>query len=100
MASFDIKTRVPRVAQRSPYPTEVEAGKTYYWCQCGRSKNQPFCDGSHAGTDFTPLAWTAPETKTVYFCGCKNTEHAPMCDGSHAKIPAEIEVGADYLLQH
>ena len=74
------------VAQKSPYATEVEEGKTYYWCACGRSKNQPFCDGSHQGTSFSPQAYTADKTGTVYFCGCKKTGGAPMCDGSHNNL--------------
>jgi CDGSH iron-sulfur domain-containing protein 3 len=74
------------VAQKSPNVVDVEAGKSYYWCSCGKSKNQPFCDGAHIGTDFSPLAYIATESKTVYFCGCKQTANAPMCDGSHTKI--------------
>lgn len=66
-----------------PIPIEAEAGKTYFWCACGLSANQPFCDRSHKSTAITPLAWTAPETKTVYMCACKKTGNAPLCDGSH-----------------
>ncbi|MDR2219895.1 MAG: CDGSH iron-sulfur domain-containing protein [Methylobacillus sp.] len=76
----------PVVAQKAPYAVEVEAGKTYYWCSCGRSKNQPFCDGSHAETSFTPQAWTAQNTGTQWFCGCKASKAAPMCDGSHKNL--------------
>lgn len=76
----------PVVAQKSPIPVEVEAGKTYYWCSCGRSKDQPFCDGSHKGTGFTPLAWTADKSGTVYFCACKHTKNPPLCDGSHKAL--------------
>lgn len=68
-----------------PLPVDVKEGKTYFWCSCGKSKRQPFCDGSHAPTDFTPLAWTAPETRRVFFCACKATEGQPLCDGSHNK---------------
>jgi CDGSH-type Zn-finger protein len=75
----------PVRAANTPFATPVEAGKTYYWCACGRSKGQPFCDGSHAGTEFTPVKYDATATKTVYFCGCKQTKNAPLCDGSHAK---------------
>jgi CDGSH-type Zn-finger protein len=71
------------VAQKAPYPVEVSAGKKYFWCACGRSKKQPFCDGSHEGTGITPLAWTAEQDKTVYFCGCKQTRKPPLCDGTH-----------------
>ena len=76
----------PVIAQKGPYPVAVEAGKSYFWCACGRSANQPFCDGSHKGTGFTPVKYEAAESKTVYFCGCKHTANPPMCDGSHAKL--------------
>jgi CDGSH-type Zn-finger protein len=71
------------IAQKAPYPVEVEAGKTYYWCRCGRSQSQPFCDGSHKGTDIEPLKYTANESKKLFFCGCKRTTTPPLCDGSH-----------------
>ena len=71
------------IAQKAPYPVEVEAGKTYYWCRCGRSQSQPFCDGSHKATDITPLKYTAAENKKLFFCGCKRTATPPLCDGSH-----------------
>lgn len=74
------------VAQKVPYPVEVEAGKTYYWCACGRSKNQPFCDGSHQGTSFEPVAFTAEKTETAYLCGCKKTGNQPFCDGTHKDL--------------
>lgn len=70
------------VAQKAPYPVDVEAGKSYFWCSCGKSAKQPFCDGSHKGTDFNPLKFEATETKTVYFCGCKKTANSPLCDGA------------------
>lgn len=76
----------PIVAQKAPYAVDVEAGKSYYWCTCGKSAKQPFCDGSHKGSEFVPLQYTATESKTAYFCGCKHTAHQPMCDGSHAKL--------------
>ena len=73
----------PIVAQKSPYPVDVEAGKKYFWCACGRSKNQPFCDGSHKGTGLSPVAYEATQAKKVWFCGCKTTKKQPLCDGSH-----------------
>ena len=76
----------PIVAQKAPYAVDVEAGKSYYWCTCGKSAKQPFCDGSHKGSEFVPLQYTATESKTAYFCGCKHTAHQPMCDGSHSKL--------------
>lgn len=71
------------IAQKGPYATEVEAGKTYYWCACGRSQKQPFCDGSHKQTTSTPIAFTAEKAEKVYLCGCKHSGHKPMCDGTH-----------------
>lgn len=76
----------PTIAQKAPYAVEVEAGKTYYWCSCGKSKSQPFCDGSHKDTGFTPMAVTAEKTETKYFCGCKMSANKPFCDGAHAKL--------------
>lgn len=74
------------IAQKQPYGVDVEAGETYYWCRCGRSKNQPFCDGSHKDTNFEPVTFTAEKTKTVYLCGCKRTGSQPFCDGSHKEL--------------
>ena len=68
------------IAQKAPYAIDVEAGKSYFWCACGRSANQPFCDGAHQGTDILPVKHTAEADKTLYFCGCKKTEKAPLCD--------------------
>ena len=73
----------PVVAQKSPYGVEVEAGKSYFWCACGKSANQPFCDGSHADTEFTPVKFEAQESKQLFFCGCKATSNQPLCDGTH-----------------
>ena len=76
----------PIVAQKSPIPIEVEAGKTYFWCSCGKSSKQPFCDGSHKDTGFTPTAWKAEEAGKKFFCGCKMSGKQPFCDGTHSKI--------------
>lgn len=75
----------PVRAADTPFAVEVEQGKAYYWCACGKSATQPFCDGSHKDTLFKPVKFEATETKKVYFCGCKATASAPMCDGSHKK---------------
>ena len=72
-------------AGESAIAVEVEKDKSYYWCSCGKSAKQPFCDGSHKGTDFTPLAYKAEETKKMFFCACKQTNNQPFCDGSHNK---------------
>ena len=73
----------PVAAQDGPYETEVEEGKIYVWCACGKSVKQPFCDGSHEGTNFSPIVYKAEKTATVFFCGCKKTGNQPLCDGSH-----------------
>ena len=76
----------PTIAQKAPFAVEVEAGKSYFWCACGRSANQPFCDGSHQGTDFVPVKFDALESKQMFFCGCKHSNQKPLCDGSHNRI--------------
>lgn len=76
----------PIIAQKTPYPVEVEAGKTYYWCSCGKSQKQPYCDGSHKGTSFTPVQFTAEESKTAWLCGCKHAANKPFCDGAHKAL--------------
>ena len=73
----------PVVARKSPFGVEVEAGKEYWWCACGRSASQPFCDGSHKGTGLAPAQYAAATSETVWFCGCKQTGDVPVCDGSH-----------------
>ena len=76
---------VPVRASNTPYAVEVEAGKSYYWCACGKSAKQPFCDGAHKDTGMTPLKFEATESKKVFFCGCKATAKQPFCDGTHSK---------------
>lgn len=76
----------PVIAQREPYAVDVEAGKTYWWCACGRSATQPFCDGSHKGSGITPVSYRARAAETVWFCGCKRSGLAPLCDGTHAGL--------------
>src|SRR3546814_14469112 len=76
----------PIPAQKAPFKVSVEAGKKYFWCACGRSKKQPFCDGSHSGTGLSPVAYEASATKDVFFCGCKATGRQPLCDGRHAQL--------------
>ena len=76
----------PEIGGREPVAVDVEEGKIYWWCACGRSKTQPFCDGSHKGTEFAPQGWEAPKTGTVWFCACKRTGKSPLCDGSHHSL--------------
>jgi CDGSH-type Zn-finger protein len=74
----------PVRASDTPFAVDVEQGKDYWWCACGQSKAQPFCDGSHkAAGEFSPVKFAAEVTSTVYFCGCKATRNQPLCDGSH-----------------
>ncbi len=73
----------PTIAQKSPYGVDVVAGKSYFWCSCGKSAKQPFCDGSHQDTEFLPMKYEATETKKLFFCGCKRTAGQPLCDGAH-----------------
>jgi CDGSH-type Zn-finger protein len=73
----------PVRAADTPFGVEVEAGKAYFWCSCGKSASQPFCDGSHSGSEFTPVKYEAEESKKVFFCGCKASGAQPLCDGSH-----------------
>jgi len=75
-----------QIAAREPKAVEVEQGKAYFWCACGRSARQPFCDGSHKDTGFTPVKYEAAASKTVYFCCCKRSAKAPLCDGTHKTL--------------
>ena len=75
----------PIIAQKKSYALDVEPGK-YAWCACGQSKNQPYCDGSHKGSEFRPIIVEISEKKTVHWCGCKHSQNKPYCDGSHKKL--------------
>jgi CDGSH-type Zn-finger protein len=76
----------PIVAQKAPYSVAVTAGQEYWWCACGRSKSQPFCDGSHRGTGLAPVQYKADADATAWFCGCKQSGKKPMCDGTHKRV--------------
>ncbi|MEM9324134.1 MAG: CDGSH iron-sulfur domain-containing protein [Bacteroidota bacterium] len=76
----------PGIVEYAPKPVALEAGKTYVWCPCGASDNQPFCDGSHKGSEFVPNVFTAEQSSTVYLCMCKHTANPGLCDGSHSKL--------------
>jgi CDGSH-type Zn-finger protein len=76
----------PVIAQKSPFAVQVEAGKSYWWCACGKSATQPFCDGSHKGSEFTPVEYKADKSEAVYFCGCKHSANGALCDGTHKKL--------------
>jgi len=76
----------PIPAQKAPYQTTVEAGKRYVWCACGRSANQPFCDGAHKAVGLAPIAFIAEKSGTVWLCGCKATSGKPFCDGTHKSV--------------
>ena len=75
----------PRIAAKEPAVLSLEAG-TYYWCQCGRSRDQPFCDGSHQGTGIEPIEFSLSETQEVALCQCKQTKTPPYCDGTHQTL--------------
>lgn len=77
---------VPMIAQKAPFPAELVEGKAYFWCACGQSARQPFCDGSHKTTTFVPLKFDAAKAGTAYLCGCKHTRTPPYCDGSHKAL--------------
>ena len=73
----------PHCPQKGPYQVTLEAGRTYFWCACGRSARQPFCDGAHKTTSFEPYRFVAESSGTFNLCGCKGTDDRPFCDGTH-----------------
>ncbi|HVT37195.1 MAG TPA: CDGSH iron-sulfur domain-containing protein [Nevskiaceae bacterium] len=82
------QTPPPEIAQRGPYMKEDLPPGTYLWCACGRTKTQPFCDGSHQGGPHQPLRFTVtPRSGTLWLCGCKRSRTPPFCDGAHNKLP-------------
>lgn len=76
----------PTIAAKAPIAVDVTAGQDYWWCSCGKSAKQPFCDGSHKGSDFSPVKFSAEKDETVYFCACKSNKGGVKCDGSHKAL--------------
>ncbi|WP_101065483.1 CDGSH iron-sulfur domain-containing protein [Roseovarius salinarum] len=79
-------TETPIIAAKTPARAELTEGETYFWCRCGRSRSQPFCDGSHEGTGLAPLRFTAQKTGPAVLCRCKASDNSPYCDGTHGKL--------------
>jgi len=76
----------PIIAQKAPYAVAVEAGKSYWYCTCGKTEAGPFCDGKHKGTNFRPKEYKAENDETVYFCGCRHSANGVTCDGAHQSL--------------
>ena len=79
----------PIIADNKPQKVSLSKDQKYFFCACGRSKNQPFCDGSHKGTSLTPKAFTAEKDGDAWLCMCKHTGNVPFCDGTHKQFPAD-----------
>lgn len=79
-------SEMPEIGGRQPLPVKVEAGITYWWCASGRSKSQPFCDGSHKAGAFTPIEFKPTKSEVVYLCACKRSAKKPACDGTHKTL--------------
>ena len=77
---------LPKIAANQPYKIEVKAGQKYFWCSCGLSNKQPFCDGAHKGSGMKSVVFEASEDKEIYFCGCKQSKNGMFCDGSHSQL--------------
>ncbi len=77
---------IPTIAGKAPIKVAVEAGKDYWWCACGKSATQPFCDGSHKGSGFAPKQYKAEQDADAWFCTCKQSANAPLCDGTHKSV--------------
>ena len=76
----------PVISKKEPITVDVKAGETYHWCSCGKSDNQPFCNGAHKGTSFVPLEFKTEKDETAYLCACKHTKKPPYCDGTHKEL--------------
>ena len=79
-------SETPTIAAREPARVELTEGETYFWCSCGRSRSQPFCDGSHKGTGLSPLRFTADRSGPAFLCQCKASRGSPHCDGTHKNL--------------
>lgn len=84
----------PIIAANSPARVALEKDRKYWFCMCGKSSTQPFCDGSHKGSEFTPLAFVCDESKDYFLCRCKASANKPFCDGSHKQF-GDDQVGGE-----